>query len=243
MGIIEKTNRRVYTIDFKEVEKQYVKQNLEYAFPLNETVQSKGKVPTVSELRKQVNAYFDDCMRPARDKYGNIITKDDGKPWMVQTIPYTMTGLANAIGMNVNVLHEAEFRGLAGLIPKSHTNVLIEARQRVQAYAEERLFDKEGSAGAQFVMENLYGVNSEKERSEIDRNRAAIEKVYAEIKLKQVEAKLKREEFKFKQRQALKAEKERAKEKEAGNVQTLFTIKSATREDVEEANRQQQDMD
>ncbi len=105
----------------------------------------------VEEMQKRIDAYFDECD-------GTLLTDPNGQPiltkWGQQIYigkkPYTITGLALAIGFKsrqalLNYQGRAEFN-----------DAITRAKSRVEAYAEGRLYDKDGSSGAQFNLKNNF---------------------------------------------------------------------------------------
>lgn len=113
------------------------------------------------QMQELIDAYFKECDGkplldkdgvPIRNKYGKII-KDDRKP-------YTVTGLALALGFTsrqalLNYEGKSEF-----------VDTVKRAKARVERYAEERLFDKDGSNGAKFSLANNFKGWSEKQQIE-----------------------------------------------------------------------------
>jgi hypothetical protein len=49
------------------------------------------------------------------------------------------------------------------------SSVVLKARQKIESYAEKRLYDRDGQVGARFVLDNAFGWVSRKEQSEIDK--------------------------------------------------------------------------
>lgn len=105
----------------------------------------------VEEMQKRIDAYFDECD-------GELLTDPSGQPiltkWGQQIYigkkPYTITGLALAIGFKsrqalLNYQGKEEFH-----------DTILRAKARVEEYAESRLYDKEGSSGAQFNLKNNF---------------------------------------------------------------------------------------
>lgn len=115
------------------------------------------------EMQKKIDAYFDDCNgtilydedgEPKYDKYGNVI--------IVGSRPLTITGLALALGFNsrqslLNYQGKPEFM-----------DTIMRAKARVECYAEERLFDKDGANGAKFSLANNFEGWKEKKEIEAD---------------------------------------------------------------------------
>jgi hypothetical protein len=76
-----------------------------------------------------------------------------------------MTGLALALGFNsrqalLNYQNKQEFN-----------DTIVRAKAKVEQYAEERLFDKEGANGAKFSLANNF--DGWRERQQVDANLSA----------------------------------------------------------------------
>lgn len=116
---------------------------------------------SVEEMQEMIDKYFEECDGkvlldengvPMRNKYGRII-RDDRRP-------YTITGLALALGFNsrqalLNYECKEEFH-----------DAVRRAKARVERYAEERLYDKDGANGAKFSLANNFKGWSEKQQIE-----------------------------------------------------------------------------
>ena len=113
---------------------------------------------TVEEMQEKIDAYFEECK-------GRALTDDEGKPYvdkhgwpiMVDTRPLTITGLALALGFNsrqalLNYQAKEEFH-----------DTIMRAKAKVECYAEERLFDKDGANGAKFSLANNFDGWKEKQ--------------------------------------------------------------------------------
>jgi len=116
------------------------------------------------EIQGKIDAYFKACEGeplivdgvPAVDKYGEVI--------MVGKKPYTVTGLALALGFNsrqtlLNYQGKEEFM-----------DTIIRAKSRIEQYTEERLFDKDGVNGAKFSLSNNFEGWREKQQVEAEVN-------------------------------------------------------------------------
>lgn len=116
----------------------------------------------LDEMQRRIDQYFTDCEGEPLldhetgeiqyDKYGNMIVKN--------AKPLTITGLALAIGFTsrqslLNYQEKPEF-----------VDTITRAKARVEQYAEERLFDKDGANGAKFSLANNFV--GWKEKREID---------------------------------------------------------------------------
>lgn len=106
---------------------------------------------SVAEIEDKIEQYFENCKGyPLTDSKGKQIFNKFGSPIFVDVHPPTVTGLALAIGFNsrqslLNYQGKAEFM-----------DTITRAKARVEQYAEERLFDRDGSNGAQFSLRNNF---------------------------------------------------------------------------------------
>lgn len=95
------------------------------------------KFKTAEEMQKAIDLYFESCWEV--DKEGN----------RKQTKPYTVTGLANALGMDRKALLEYQNRD-------QFTNAIKEAKRKVAQYVEEYLFMGKNQTGAIFNLKNNF---------------------------------------------------------------------------------------
>lgn len=106
---------------------------------------------SVAEIEDKIEQYFENCKGyPLTDSKGKQIFNKFGSPVFVDVHPPTVTGLALALGFNsrqslLNYQGKAEFM-----------DTITRAKARVEQYAEERLFDRDGSNGAQFSLRNNF---------------------------------------------------------------------------------------
>jgi hypothetical protein len=111
------------------------------------------------EMQQKIDEYFTECDgKPLLDNEGNPMIDKNGKPIMYGVRPYTITGLALALGFNsrqalLNYQAREEFY-----------DTITRAKARVERYAEERLFDKDGSNGAKFSLANNFSDWREKQQ-------------------------------------------------------------------------------
>ncbi len=109
------------------------------------------KYKNVEEIEKKIDEYFEECK-------GEVIKNDDGEPVLnkygmpviINNRPPTVTGLALALGFTsrqalLNYQSKKEF-----------VDTITRAKSRVEQYTEERLFDKDGAAGAKFSLSNNF---------------------------------------------------------------------------------------
>lgn len=125
-----------------------------------------GRPPTyktADEMQAVIDTYFAACRgRPLVGDDGKIFTDKEGKPIFLDAYPPTVTGLALALGFTsrqalLNYEAKAEF-----------IDTVARAKSRVEQYAEERLFDRDGANGAKFSLENNFEGWKEKRHVEAD---------------------------------------------------------------------------
>ena len=116
------------------------------------------KYKTVKQMQAAIDAYFESCEGEplvvdgvaVTDKYGNVV--------IVGAKPPTVTGLALALG----------FTGRKQLIDyqdrEEFCNTVTRAKARCEAYAESRLYDRDGANGAKFSLGCNFGWNAESDK-------------------------------------------------------------------------------
>jgi hypothetical protein len=110
------------------------------------------KYKTVAELQKAIDQYFEDCKgEPLLDEDGTALTDKHGNPIILGAKPPTVTGLALALGFN------SRQALLNYQVKKQFHDTITRAKSRCEAYAEGRLFDRDGSKGAQFSLAHNFG--------------------------------------------------------------------------------------
>lgn len=112
----------------------------------------KRKYQSVKAMEKAIEAYFEDCEgHPFMLGDGTALTDKYGTPVMVDAHPPTITGLALALG----------FTGRQALIDyegrPEFTDTVMRAKARCEEYAERRLYDRDGTRGAQFSLSCNFG--------------------------------------------------------------------------------------
>lgn len=118
---------------------------------------------SVEDMEVLIDKYFEDCDgKIVLDKDGNPLRNKDGKIIRDDRRPYTVTGLALALGFNsrtslLNYEGKEEF-----------VNTILRAKARVEKYAEERLYDNNGANGAKFSLANNFKGWTEKQQIEAD---------------------------------------------------------------------------
>lgn len=135
------------------------------------------KYKSKEEIEEKIENYFKECAGEIlKNSAGEPIIDKKGKPILINEKPPTITGLALALGF-------ASRQALLNYQEKKEFNdTITRAKSRVEEYAETRLFDKEGSAGAQFSLRNNFDGWYDKPPSELDRieQQARIDKIKAD---------------------------------------------------------------
>lgn len=123
------------------------------------------------QLASYVQQYFDAQVVPATSQFGmQMYDKVTGEQIMT-TRPYTISGLARHLGVLTNTLRNYESIIAEGCVPDEYSSIILAARQRVEEYAESRLYDVAGSKGGSFVLRSGFGWLEGKEPEEIIRLR------------------------------------------------------------------------
>lgn len=121
------------------------------------------KYKNVEEIEEKIEQYFAICEgEPLLDDEGNQVINKYGYPcWIKAPKPPTVTGLALALGFTTR-LSLLNYQG-----KKEFMNTITRAKSKIEEYAESRLFDRDGSNGAQFSLRNNFkGWNGEQEKSQ-----------------------------------------------------------------------------
>ena len=102
-------------------------------------------------MEKIIEQYFIDCEGTAlKDDDDNVIFDKYGQPIMINKKPPTVTGLALALGFNTR-LALINYQGKPEFV-----NTVTRAKSYIEAYAEGRLFDRDGVNGAKFSLANNF---------------------------------------------------------------------------------------
>jgi hypothetical protein len=119
------------------------------------------KFESAEQMQEIIDAYFLECDgKPFLDEHGNPMRNKDGKIIKDDRRPYTITGLALALGFNSR-------QALLNYQAKEEFNdTIMRAKARVERYAEERLYDNHGANGAKFSLANNFKGWSEKQQIE-----------------------------------------------------------------------------
>lgn len=107
------------------------------------------KYKNAEELQEKIDKYFADCEPKPLMINGHVATDKKGAP-IITSKPLTITGLALALGFN----SRQSLLNYEG--KKEFLDTITRAKARVEQYTEERLFDKDGAAGARFSLANNF---------------------------------------------------------------------------------------
>ena len=107
---------------------------------------------TPEEMQEKIDAYFEECKgHPLLDDDGKAVTDKFGYPIILDAKPLTVTGLALALGFTTRAsLLNYQARS------KKFQEIIERAKLRIENYAEMRLYDKDGSNGAKFNLQNNF---------------------------------------------------------------------------------------
>lgn len=145
---------------------------------LNPTKGQKRRFVSPQHLQSMVDEYFESCNGPLIDRYGNLVYDKDGNLVKTQVDPWTVSGLALYLGVSTMTLKKYRVGMIDELLTEmqadtddvlTFSRVVLKAKQKIEGYAEKRLYDRDGSQGARFVLDNAFGWVARKEQAEIDK--------------------------------------------------------------------------
>ena len=119
------------------------------------------KYNSKEEIQEKIDKYFKECDGKVLENSKNEpIFDKNGMPIIVPGRPPTITGLALALGFS-NRQSLLNYQG-----KREFFDTITRAKARVEQYAEERLFDKDGANGAKFSLANNFSGWKEKTQLE-----------------------------------------------------------------------------
>lgn len=152
--------------------------------PFSKVIGGKRKYENPKDLKRQCDKYFQSLMRPVYIK-GQMMKDEAGNPIMEQIRPATISGLAQFLGIQTKTLKSYHMKSVSGLIPPEYAEIVLEARQKIEVFAEEQMYSRDGARGAQFVLQAGFGWQTKGEQSEQRMNKQRIKAMKQELKLKQ----------------------------------------------------------
>lgn len=154
----------------------------------------KRRYMTPEHLQCMVDEYFESCNGPALDKNGFLVYDRSGNIVKTQVRPWTVSGLALYLGISTETLRKYTKGKIDTLLDEmliqtdpdhqTYASVVSRAKQKIEAYAEGRLYDHDGQRGAQFVLDRCYGWVTSKDRADIKKAKAEVELKSKEFELK-----------------------------------------------------------
>lgn len=138
------------------------------------------KFRSVKALKTRIDEYFEWCEGELLidETTGKSVVTKSGMPVYIRKHPPTIVGLANALDISRQTL--LNYQG-----KKQFEEIITRAKRRVEQYAEERLYDKDGSAGARFNLQNNF--KGWKNEAEVTLNAAEGQDIMAEIRARMAE--------------------------------------------------------
>lgn len=159
--------------------------------PFAKVVGRRKAYETPEELKAACDSYFKEQECIIYDKWGKPIVDPETGEYVKGTNPLTLSGLALHLGLHTGTLRSYYRRAISGTVHPDYAAVVLEALQKIEAYAEGRSYDKDGQRGSQFVLQAGFGWQTRKEMSETIRIRVETEVAKEKLKMQQQEHKLK----------------------------------------------------
>lgn len=134
------------------------------------------KYKSPEEMQAKVDEYFKECQgHPLLDDAGKPVTDKFGYPIILDSKPLTVTGLALALGFTTRQsLLNYQSRS------KRYQEIIERAKLQIENYAEMRLYDKDGSNGAKFNLQNNFK-HWDADKAKSDENKGAAINIICDI--------------------------------------------------------------
>lgn len=145
------------------------------------------KYKSKEEIEAKIDAYFKECEGEIlKDEKGKPVFDKFGHPVVINQRPPTVTGLALALGFTTR-LSLLNYQG-----KKEFVNTITRAKTMIEAYTEERLFDRDGTNGAQFSLRNNFKGWNDRQPSELDQEeqKARIEQIRTQTEVAKLKTQL-----------------------------------------------------
>lgn len=148
----------------------------------------KSAFDSAEHAAKLCEDYFNSCFKPLFNKKGQIVRDENNQVVYVQVKPFTITGLAYSLGMETWAL-QRYCKGTYDDFNEDDdeyllSTVLKRAKQRIEAYNEERLYDKDGYNGARYNLDMNFNWRTEREKAEIEKIKSDKLRAEQELELK-----------------------------------------------------------
>lgn len=199
MGAFKKISGRKVFFDFSEIKipsfkqmelrKEAAKKNREIRkidpFARLDACGRKRIYRSAEDLKKACDEYFKKQECIIYDKWGQPVIDPATKHYVKSTKPLTISGLGLHLGISTHTLRSYRAISKANMVDPDFARVILDALQRIEAYAEGRSYDKNGSGGAKFVLERGFGWNSRKELAEAAEKRSNVEIAMRKLKMQE----------------------------------------------------------
>lgn len=187
-----KGNPRMVFIDFRCIHKN------SYG-TINYGARKRIRWVSPQQLQKKIDAYFESCIGYLYDwKTHEILVDKDGNYERGLVKPYTTTGLAMAIGVNRSMLlgySEDEINALG--VPMdddyegpTYGEIVRLARDRIQEFAETKLYERDGFNGGKFVLDTSFNWVGRREAAEIERIKRELDMRERELDMREKQLEL-----------------------------------------------------
>ena len=124
---------------------------------------------SVEECEEKIQKYFEWCDGEIMtDDAGKVLLNNRGEPIIINRHPPTTIGLALALGF---VAEQSLYDYCKRPGYEAYSEPITRARARIQQYTMERLYDRDGARGAEFVMKYCYGY-AKQDQQEQEQNSA-----------------------------------------------------------------------
>lgn len=159
--------------------------------PFARCVGRKRIFETPDELKVACDSYFkaQECF--IYDKWGQPLKDPNTGEYIKSTKPLTIAGLARYIGVASSTLRRYRAVAESGTVPYEFAIVVTEALQKIEEYAERRIYDKDGQRGGQFILQAGFNWETRKEKSERRRIRTEDRIALEKLKMAQEEHQMK----------------------------------------------------
>ena len=138
-------------------------------------------------LQLLCDEYFESCFGPLIVK-GKTVRDNDGKIVKTQKRPFTVSGLAYHLGIETSTFNRycnGQMDDLgAEYDDEIFSKILERARQRIEIFAEENLYNRDAQNGARFVLDAHFARVTQKEKAEIAEKYSNMEVKKQELELK-----------------------------------------------------------
>lgn len=105
---------------------------------------AKPRYTSPEEMQAVIDRYFEDCAGEILKEDGKPVLDKYGTPIVIGAHPPTVTGLALALGFTSRqalLNYQAK---------RAFVDTVTRAKSRIEEYAEQRLYDRDGARGAEF---------------------------------------------------------------------------------------------